>query len=153
MKNCLSYNNFETSREKCIADIEEKIQYPLIAKPVDDGCSSAVKVIKNRAQLIAFAELMFRPNEDFGAEQRQILQLEAKEEFPMKDQILIEKLIDRAGAKHFLEITGGFLTSHKEGKLVYEMFEIPENVCIGVIKFCRNSTKHGELLNLRFYTH
>ena len=140
--------DFEISREKCIADIEEKIQYPLIAKPVDDGCSSAVKVIKNRAQLIAFAELMFRPNEDFGAEQRQILQLEAKEEFPMKDQILIEKLIDRAGAKHFLEITGGFLTSHKEGKLVYEMFEPSEALASGEILSLQEKFLAGEGQNI-----
>jgi hypothetical protein len=41
-------------------NIETLFQYPFIAKPVDDGCSSAVRKIKNRAELTAFSTLIFR---------------------------------------------------------------------------------------------
>ncbi|MEJ7663920.1 MAG: hypothetical protein WKG07_32510 [Hymenobacter sp.] len=40
--------------------LEAEFPYPFIAKPADDGCSSAVKKIKNRAELQAFSEQMFR---------------------------------------------------------------------------------------------
>ena len=110
-----------------IDKIEKTISYPLIAKPVDDGCSSAVKKIYNRDQLMAFLKLIFR-NEDHEHEDlRAFLQLKHKEEFPMKEIALIEALIDIGEAVHFLEITGGLLTTFDEkGNLKYEIFEPSE---------------------------
>jgi len=35
-------------QESLLQSIENHIPYPLIAKPADDGCSSAVKKINNR---------------------------------------------------------------------------------------------------------
>ena len=46
------------------AGLEAQFPYPFIAKPADDGCSSAVKKIKTRAELEAFTELIFRAQED-----------------------------------------------------------------------------------------
>lgn len=109
--------------------IESWLHYPFIAKPVDDGCSSAVKVIKNRKELEAFARLIFRPLGQEAEEARRILDLKSKEEFPRKDEILFESLIKANNAKHFLEITGGLLT-HQDaaGNMVYEVFEPSEAV-------------------------
>lgn len=110
------------------------IGYPVIAKPVDDGCSSAVKKIRNDAELNAFAQLIFRQSEVFLDEQASVLHIKPKEEFPMKKQFLVEALIDADGAETFLEITGGLLTrSSPSGELIYEVFEASEALSEGEV--------------------
>ncbi|MCC7050285.1 MAG: D-alanine--D-alanine ligase, partial [Bacteroidia bacterium] len=117
---------------KTITKIEQQINYPFIAKPVDDGCSSAVKKIKNRTELEAFIQLIFREGEELLKEPAKILGIKPKEEFPNKEVILIEELISKKDAAHFLEITGGMLTRFNEkGELVYEVFEASEALSEG----------------------
>jgi D-alanine-D-alanine ligase len=111
----------------------EKIGYPLIAKPADDGCSSAVKKIKSREDLINYAEGVFRPLEIMEADLAQRLGLKPKEEFPMKQYFLVEKFVEKGNSKHFLEVTGGLLTQYKKSKLTYEMFEPSETLAEGEI--------------------
>jgi D-alanine-D-alanine ligase len=111
----------------------ETIGYPLIAKPADDGCSSAVKKIKTRQDLINYAEGVFRPLEIMEAELAERLGLKPKEEFPMKAYFLVEKFVEKGNAKHFLEVTGGLITHFKGSKLTYEMFEPSETLAEGEI--------------------
>ncbi|HEX7414742.1 MAG TPA: D-alanine--D-alanine ligase, partial [Bacteroidia bacterium] len=132
----VDWNNKRTEIEQTL---KEKIKYPFIAKPVDDGCSSAVKKIKTFAEFEAFATLMFRKHEELDAQAAATLHIKAKEEFPMKDVILVEELISRKDAPHFLEITGGMLTHylkekklHKaKGTIMYEVFEASETLSEG----------------------
>jgi UDP-N-acetylmuramate--alanine ligase len=109
--------------------ILQEYGFPFIAKPVDDGCSSAVKKIKSPTELEAFLELLFRNDEDLRAEPASVLKLKPKEEFSRKDVVLVENFIDRQGAKYFLEVTGGMLT-HKDGDeaISYEVFEPSETL-------------------------
>lgn len=106
-----------------------QLHYPLIAKPHDDGCSAAVKKIKDSAQLEAYAQLMFREEDALDASAVRLLGLMPKEEFPRKDAFLVESLIDRGDAALFLEITGGMLTHvQPDGSLRYEVFEPSETL-------------------------
>jgi UDP-N-acetylmuramate--alanine ligase len=117
--------------EKIISD---KIKYPFIAKPVDDGCSSAVKKIKTFAEFEAFAKLIFRTTEQLDAQATSLLHIKDKEEFPRKNVILVEELISKRDAQHFLEITGGMVTHYKEnGKIEYEVFEASEALSSGEV--------------------
>jgi len=125
-------DDWKKNAKQVIAHVE-KIGYPLIAKPADDGCSSAVKKIKNRSELEYYAEGVFRSAELLNATMLKNLQLKPKEEFPRKSFFLIEKFIDRLGATHFLEITGGMLTHYKNNKLSYETFEPSEALSEGEI--------------------
>src|SRR5690606_9072443 len=105
-----------------------------IAKPSDDGCSSAVKKIKDRSELEAFSELIFREGEELDTKAAAVLSLGFKEEFPNKQVFLIETLISKEGAKHFLEITGGLLTRYlPDGRLEYEVFEASETLAVGEV--------------------
>lgn len=112
--------------DRWVAELEERFTYPFIGKPVDDGCSSAVKVIRNRASLEAFAAALYRDQEEVPEALRTILDLRPKEEFPRKENILFETLISREGTAHFLEVTGGLVTHWKDGQWVYEVFEPSE---------------------------
>lgn len=120
-------NEYQKNAKAIIAKVE-KIGYPLIAKPADDGCSSAVKKIKNRKQLEAYAEGVFRSDLELTADMRVRLEIGLKEEFPKKPFFLIEKFVEKGKAKHFLEVTGGMLTTYKKGKLFYETFEPSETL-------------------------
>jgi UDP-N-acetylmuramate--alanine ligase len=65
---------------------------------------------------------------------RSILKIRPKEEFPSRNAFLIEELIEAGSAKHFLEITGGLLTSYDEqGNIEYEVFEASEALAEGDI--------------------
>lgn len=127
----LAKQDWEKQPQTAIEHIGNTFKYPLIAKPSDDGCSSAVKKIRNTKQLDAYLQLMFRSEEEFdrlGAVGK-ILHLQANEEFPQKRNCLIEELIEQKDSAHFLEVTGGLLTHLEEnGNIRYEMFEPSETL-------------------------
>lgn len=132
-KHCLITNTDWASNKNAIKDkLQNDYKYPLIAKPVDDGCSSAVKKIKSFEEFEAFATLIFRQSEEFDSKAAETLHIKPKEEFPQKQVILVEELISKNGAKHFLEITGGMLTKfNAKGELEYEVFEASEALAEG----------------------
>lgn len=122
------------SKNAVLLKLKSTIKYPFIAKPVDDGCSSAVRKIKSEAEFEAFAKLIFRKTEKMDADSANLLNIKPKEEFPMKRVILVEELITKRDAKHFLEITGGMLTKYNEkGNIVYEVFEASEALSGGEV--------------------
>lgn len=140
---------FEIHAENCFLHIEKQFDYPFVAKPVDDGCSSAVKVIRNRSELEAFVQLMFRTLGDEGPLQRKTLHLKPKEEFPRKEEILFENLIAKNGATHFLEVTGGLLTHYNiDGTLRYEIFEPSETLATGEVLSLEEKFLAGEGQNI-----
>lgn len=119
---------------KVLERIKNVIHYPFIAKPVDDGCSSAVKKIKTAEEFEAFAKLIFRNSEQLDQLAAQLLHIKDKEEFPRKPVILVEELISKRDANHFLEITGGMLTRYNDqGEVQYEVFEASEALSEGEV--------------------
>ncbi len=134
-KHCLiSQNEWSTNKHKIKELLKNDFVYPIIAKPVDDGCSSAVKKIKNFEEFEAFATLIFRDSEEFDIKAAEKLHIKPKEEFPQKQVLLVEELISKNGAKHFLEITGGMLTKYNAtGEIEYEVFEASEALAEGDI--------------------
>jgi UDP-N-acetylmuramate--alanine ligase len=124
---------WNSSREEVLAEIDAKIKWPFIAKPVDDGCSSAVRRIKTKPELEAFANLIFRDSETLDTAQADILKIKPKEEFPRKRVFLVEELISKRDAEHFLEVTGGMLTRYTPDGLSYEVFEASEALSEGEV--------------------
>lgn len=140
---------FLSDMEESLKKIEDQFQYPLIAKPSDDGCSSAVKKLKGREELRAFCELMFRDTEDLMPLQADLLHLKNNEEFPMKSYFMVEDLIQSNGAKHFLEITGGLLTTlNHDGEITYEIFEPSETLAAGEVLSLEEKFLAGEGQNI-----
>ncbi|WP_161888527.1 D-alanine--D-alanine ligase family protein [Pontibacter russatus] len=136
-------------KEAFFQSIEAEFPYPFIAKPADDGCSSAVKKIKNRRELEAFSTLMFREMEELDTECARTLSLGFKEEFPNKGGFLVETLISKNGAKHFLEVTGGLLTKYgPDGAVEYEVFEASEALAEGEVLSLEEKFLAGEGQNI-----
>jgi UDP-N-acetylmuramate--alanine ligase len=135
--------------KELIDEIEKGFNYPFIAKPADDGCSSAVKKIHNRVELIAFTNLIFREEEGINSSDAQTLKLKYKEEFPLKKTYLIEDLITKGKAQHFLEVTGGMLTKFNEnGEIIYEIFEPSETLASGEVLSLEEKFLAGEGQNI-----
>jgi len=142
-------DKWQSHKDAEIEAIEHQLSYPLIAKPADDGCSSAVKKIKNRAELEAFAGMMFRPQTQFIEDLAHILKLKKNEEFPQKNFFLLEELIEKKDAKYFLEITGGLLTHFKEDSTIeYEIFEPSEALAGGEVLSLEEKFLAGEGQNI-----
>ncbi|MCE3259376.1 MAG: D-alanine--D-alanine ligase [Bacteroidetes bacterium] len=128
----VSREDWEKDQSKVEEVLKNKIKYPFIAKPVDDGCSSAVKKIKTFDEFKAFCQLVFRTSEELDQKAAQTLHIKPKEEFPQKQVILVEELISKKDALHFLEVTGGMLTRfNKKGEIEYEVFEASEALADG----------------------
>jgi D-alanine-D-alanine ligase len=142
-------DEWNANTKQVIADLEKEFAYPFITKPHDDGCSSAVKKIKNREELIAFAELMFRAEEPLLAKQSATLSLKENEEFPQKAHFLVEDLISKGNADHFLEVTGGMVTQlQANGSRRYEMFEASEALASGEVLSLEEKFLAGEGQNI-----
>lgn len=149
-KHALVYqNDWEKDTLGAIQKIEHELNYPLIAKPADDGCSSAVKKIKNQAELAAFAAMMFRPQVGFPTAAAATLKLKPTEEFPQKNFFLVEELIEKQSAAYFLEITGGLLTYYTSaGAIAYEIFEPSEALASGEVLSLEEKFLAGEGQNI-----
>jgi D-alanine-D-alanine ligase len=140
--------DWEKNPEALFKKIEAAFQYPLIAKPVDDGCSSAVTVVKSRAQLEAYFGLLFREEGRELPDLRRLLKLDEREEFPVKQQALLETLVTRGDAAYFLEITGGLLTHYEGGQIRYEVFEPSEALASGEVLSLEEKFLAGEGQNI-----
>ena len=125
----ISKEEFEKNTETLLDSVFESLGKVIIAIPVDDGCSSAVKKIKTKSELKAYCEIAFRSEIAIPLAQASVLNLHPSEEFPMKNEVLVESFIQKNDATHFLEVTGGLLTSFNDhGEVVYEMFEASESL-------------------------
>ena len=145
-----SAEEFAANEDAFYDKVTAKFGYPHIAKPVDDGCSSAVVLIKDRQQLIAYCHLTFRPSGLNERAARKELRVAAKDEWPVgKRTILFEQAITAAGADKFLEITGGMLTHYGvDGTVRYEVFDPSETLAGGEVLSLEEKFLAGEGQNL-----
>jgi D-alanine-D-alanine ligase len=141
-------SDWKSDAQKVIS-LVERMGYPLIAKPTDEGCSSAVVKLKNNSQLKAYAELAFRKTQEKNPISCEILRVNAKDEFPRKHDFLVEKFIEKGNALHFLEVTGGVLTGYnRKGDLQYEVFEPSEALAEGEVLSLAEKFLAGEGQNI-----
>ena len=140
----------EVSRREreVFSTLKKDLGLPFIAKPVDDGCSSAVKKIGSVEEWIAFCGLMFRNSEEKDPRHCDTLKIKLNEEFPIKETVLCEELIAPKGAAHFLEITGGMLQTGESGKDRFLIFEASEALAGGGVLSLEEKFLAGEGQNI-----
>ncbi len=150
---------FTADPQRTVRHLGEQLGYPMIVKPVDDGCSSAVQKINDATSLHEFLTLLLNVEPQRNPELRARLGIHPKDEVPVKAVALAEKLIDRGGADLFLEITGGLLTRFGESRtdgggdgggpaLVYQVFEPSEALSTGEILTLEEKFLAGEGQNI-----
>ncbi len=122
-------SDFITNPEGLLNEIAEQFGFPMIAKPADDGCSAAVRKLKNTDELHAYLSMLFRINREIPLEIAEKMGVTPADEIPIKTEILIEKFIDKGDCERFLEVTGGMLTHlNIDGSIDYEVFEPSESL-------------------------
>ncbi len=132
-----------------IKQISKTFEFPLIAKPSDDGCSAAVRKIKNEQELLDFLKLIFRDKIELDDELINRLKIGKNDEIPIKSEVLIEEFIEKGDCDHFLEVTGGLLTHFdSDGKIQYEVFEPSESLAESEILSLEEKFLAGEGQNL-----
>lgn len=132
-----------------IETIEANFRYPFITKPVDDGCSVGVLKIRDRAMLTTYAQSVFREEPTLSATTIEQLGLKPQALLPTYERFLLEDLIEKGTADHFLEITGGLLTHlDKDGNRQYEMLEPSEVIATGDILSLEEKFLAGEGQNI-----
>jgi len=145
----VTIDQWKNNTSATIETIEATFKYPFIVKPVDDGCSVAVLKIQNRDMFTAYAENIFRTDFNQPTNLTQMLGLKPNAAFPNYQQFLVEDLIEKGTATHFLEITGGLLTHlDEQGNRQYEMFEPSEVVATGDILSLEEKFLAGEGQNI-----
>ena len=125
--------DWATDSDQVLDTLEQRFGYPLIGKPIDDGCSSAVRKIDGREELRAFCDSIFRATPEVTADLRERLSIDPKEEFPQKSELLFEALIRPNGAERFLEVTVGFQTHTTNGQRTYRVLTPSEALAQGGI--------------------
>jgi D-alanine-D-alanine ligase len=131
------------------AKITQDFGLPLIAKPSDDGCSAAVRKIKSQDELILFMDLIFRDTKELDESHCEKLGITVNDEIPRKNELLIEKFIEKGDCVRFLEVTGGMLThKNEDGIIDYEMFEPSESLAESEILSLEEKFLAGEGQNL-----
>lgn len=127
----------------------KEMGYPMIVKPVDDGCSSAVQKINNAERLHDFLTLLLYTEPSRAMELRERLGIHPKDEVPQKPVALVEQLIAREDADLFLEITGGLLTkATAKGEKEYQIFQPSEALSSGEILTLEEKFLAGEGQNI-----
>ncbi len=142
--------SWESSPEAVIRAVEEAVgPYPIIAKPVDEGCSSAVLVIRNAEDLRHYAEGVFRAEAALPAALQQRFHLKENAAFPIKDAFLTEEKVRRGPARKLIEITGGVLASPDEkGRIRYRALPPSEAVATEEILSLEEKFLAGEGINI-----
>ncbi len=145
----LSKEAFQSNSSQALEKAITHLGFPIIAKPVDDGCSTGVKKIKDLDSLKCYCETAFRNEITISAEAMLALDLKQNEEFPKKNYILLEELIDAKGADLFMETTTGLLTHYNDEKILqYEIFETSESLAESGILSLEEKFLAGEGQNI-----
>jgi D-alanine-D-alanine ligase len=129
-------------------NLVKKLGTPFIAKPIDDGCSSAVRKILSPEEFNAYIKLIFRDKPEKDRKATELLHIRPNEEFPIKKAFLAEELISKKGASCFLEITGGMLTHYTPNCKEYEIFEASETLSGGDVLSLEEKFLAGEGQNI-----
>lgn len=137
--------DYQSQKNSALSEVQASFQFPLIAKPVDDGCSSAVKKISSTSELATYLDLLFGESQD-EIPLRQALGLAPNEEFPRKNRALIESLISSEDASQFMEITVGVLSNLNTGQL--EVLEPSEALSSGDVLSLEEKFLAGEGQNI-----
>ncbi|TSJ81478.1 MAG: hypothetical protein NMK33_04100 [Candidatus Cardinium sp.] len=142
--------DWSAHQDKVIHAIEEAFTYPIIAKPVDDGCSAGVMRITDSAMLVAYAAASFRDESLIAVDLIEALALQAADYIPRQARFLLETLIQKdQETLDCLETTTGLLTHiDPNGKTLYEVFEPSETVAADAVLSLEEKFLAGEGHNI-----
>ena len=127
---------------------EKTLGFPVVAKPPDEGCSSAVLKLKCRAELECYLLAAFREKDPLDENTRKRLGLSDGAPFPAKETVLIEECVEPRPGILVKEVTVGFLTETKADDVVYRVFLPSETPAAGAVLSLEEKFLAGEGQNI-----
>ena len=122
-------NQWKNSAEDILYQIEKDFNFPLIAKPADEGCSTGVTKIEDINQLKNYLDLAFRDSLVIKPSDKQKLQELRIASLPPLETVLVEEMIKKESPNEkLIEITVGFVSHIVGKKIEYEVFEPSETI-------------------------
>ena len=105
--------------------IENKQLLPwVVAKPNDEGCSSAVRRLETPQALEAYLRLAFREAGTWDEQLARVVGAKSAADFPAKNEVLLEEWIGPQDGSRLMEITVGFYTEYRpDGSVAWQVFE------------------------------
>ena len=103
-RSAIDSSSFRPGADEPWDSYEATLGYPMVAKPVDDGCSTGVVKVQGREGLQQYAAHIFEEG---------------------RSRLLLEEYIDLGDADRLLEISVGLLTRDDEEGRSYEVFYLP----------------------------
>ncbi|MGA1330667.1 MAG: D-alanine--D-alanine ligase family protein [Bacteroidia bacterium] len=123
--------------------------WPMVAKPVDDGCSTGVFRLENREDLEAYAALCFRDKGTWPQEAGNHFNISNPALFEPGERFLLEQFIQGREGEHFLEVTGAMMIRTLEGgHREFVVFEPSESIAGGGILSLEEKFLAGEGTNI-----
>ncbi|MCX8112059.1 MAG: D-alanine--D-alanine ligase [Bacteroidia bacterium] len=117
---------WQSEPERILKEIETHLgAYPLIAKPIDEGCSTGVRVLENASQMRAYLTALFRSEEQVPVELSETIALAPDEPFPLKEEALIETYLH---GPEWIEVTVGVITHTSDSGVRYQALPPSETV-------------------------
>jgi len=158
----LDQHGFRTARRRLIhkadwlkagnevlAGLTEDLDLPVVLKPNDEGCSSAVLKLESVEQMQDYLALTFRYINGWDAERAERLGISSEMDFPRKEEVLIEEWICKPLGGSLTEITIGFVTTYNEADEVeWQVFEPSETVAGAGVLSLEEKFLAGEGQNL-----
>lgn len=147
--------DYEQEAEEYYQRIESRINYPILAKPLDVAHSPAHIIVNNRTELEAYVRLSFRPEGQLGAEARRTLELSRDLSFPRMNEILFES-VSASNSEHWSVSIGLLTKTDEEGVFQWELFDLfSPNEVAGraelTSKIKEEIEKAARILNLKDY--
>jgi len=127
----------------------QALGWPIIAKPPDDGCSSAVLKCRTPEALASYLTYAFREAPGLDATARTELGISPEAPFPKQDRVLLEAFVQPPAGWRQLEVTVGFLAEYAaSGELVYQALEPSEALATGEVLSLEEKFLAGEGQNV-----
>jgi D-alanine-D-alanine ligase len=144
--------DYEKNPQDWYQKIEARFSYPLVVKPNDHEGGFGVRMVQDRSELVAYLQLIFRSSDSEVAAFRRTLRLKGKEEFPQRDEVLCEAIVNLHVSRNFLEVCAPvFINDSEEGVFELELFPLG-TVTLGKnqlglpVKLSANPQEHQNLM-------
>lgn len=126
----VSRTRWEAEPQAVLSEILSQVGAgPWIGKPVDEGCSSAVRLLKTLDELGLYLSTLLRTQAEIPALAAAQLAIQPDEPFPPKPEALIEAYLPALSKGRWVEVTVGVIShTDSEGRVRYEAFLPSETV-------------------------
>lgn len=113
-------SDFSNNLSGLLQHLETQLVYPMLVHPGDQDQSILRHQVNKRSELIAYAQLLFRPKGSLASDARQVLRIKNTEDIPTKSAFWVEAKPDQSWTRLLSSL---FCQRTEDGEAIYEVLE------------------------------